>query len=131
MKIRLVLEYKELSVWRKLGVWGAIASMTALIIYITPLGSVLVDDHTLIQEGEIEARQTGIFDVYYPVPYSSPPELRWPDIDNGPDRSHFDIVSQRADGFQVHVHSWSSYWTDNIKWKARGVKKTDNSKAYN
>lgn len=121
----IINEYLQLPFWVKVGVWGAIASIVALAIYLSPLGSYLANLITgsITQEGYVQTKGTGYYEVYYPITYVSQPELTWPKTTNGPDRSDFTVIEQRPDGFRIDVHTWWSGWTDDIHWRAKGTVK--------
>jgi hypothetical protein len=122
--MKVIKQYKRLTLWGKIGIWGSIASIVALAIALSPLGSYLVNlmTDTITQEGSIQTKDTGYYNVYYPIPFVSPPELTWPKTVNGPSRRDFTVVEQRSDGFRIHVHSLFSSWTDDILWRAKGRK---------
>jgi hypothetical protein len=73
----------------------------------------------LVQEGEVRVQLGTEQDVYYPIPYASPPNLTIDDLMN-----ECMIVSQEADHFRIRNDGkanmrWGSV---PIKWKARGLK---------
>lgn len=115
----LVQQYRNLNIFLKLGVWGAVASIVGLLFYLFPLSSSLTTK-TLTQADFIRIEDTGDLEVYYPVPYKSPPKLTWPETDWGLSRSSFSVEEQRKDGFKLSVSSYSSS-TKKLRWKAEGI----------
>jgi hypothetical protein len=75
-------------------------------------------DGTICQEGKVSLEGHQELDVYYPVPYASPPNL---EIEGD---SGFDIIEQKADHFRLrckvlHIGGdGRTHWN----WKARGPK---------
>jgi hypothetical protein len=80
----------------------------------TPEGTVL-EDGTLVQNGEATVPPGCEQDVYYPIPYARPPHL---DVSSSFDECV--LVEQREDHFRVknvdHTFSHS------VTWKARGMR---------
>jgi hypothetical protein len=75
----------------------------------------------LVQEGALTPPVTpelsgwrGPVEVFYPVPYASPPELTFP---IAPRR--FEIKEQRADGFKVQITECGTEQTPT--WRAKGL----------
>lgn len=77
-----------------------------------------------IQEGTLRIGSKGFYEVYYPIPYASPPELTFTK-DSIP-LEWFDLFEQRRDGFKINVLEYSSGGgaspaPDYIKYIARGI----------
>jgi hypothetical protein len=70
-----------------------------------------------IQEGEITVSGFDVYDVFYPNPYASTPNLVFP---SGTESvGAFKVVEQRPDGFKASIGSYATMGTK-IKWKATG-----------
>lgn len=52
-----------------------------------------------------EVKSTGSFDVYYPLPYTSPPALSIIDKHPPGEGWGYKIVEQRADGFRIDINA--------------------------
>jgi hypothetical protein len=74
----------------------------------------LVGNGILEQEGSVRLPPHSEQDVYYPVPYISPPNLVL-----GDDASRCELVSQAHDHF--HVKN-ADYCSRGVTWKAKGIK---------
>jgi hypothetical protein len=74
------------------------------------------DADVLDQSGKVCLKRGEVQDVYYPIPYASPPNLEvdWMDADA------CEILEQRADHFRIVMKAGTSPF--GVKWKARGVK---------
>jgi hypothetical protein len=70
----------------------------------------------LLQEGRIPVRPGGEQDVYYPVAYSSRPNV---EIDDP--LGLCDIVDQKENCFRVRFHANSGNGAQVLTWKARGA----------
>ncbi len=68
-----------------------------------------------IQRGKAHVRAGGDQVVYYPTPYTTPPNL---ELEDGALRDSLQIVEQRNDSFVVKNTSASSV---DVSWKARGA----------
>jgi hypothetical protein len=75
-------------------------------------------DGVLVQTGYINLSSSGsTYEIFYPRPYASPPELSFPDVAGSlvnPEK-----LEQTAQGFRVTLTGWTS--TKLLKWRARGV----------
>jgi predicted acylesterase/phospholipase RssA len=72
----------------------------------------------LVQTGEMTGvNGTGEYEVFYPQPYASPPELTWNHEPNG-----FKITEQRSNGFIIYIHSYMPL-SKPPKWTAKGIRK--------
>ena len=113
-------KYSELGPYQKLGVWGAIASILALVvaIFIVVPGVDIPTDGILNQERKMmQVKDTGVYEVFYPQPYQTSPELTWL---NPP--HEFQVLEQRPDGFVVSITAWYAA-APPPKWQAKGVPK--------
>jgi hypothetical protein len=70
----------------------------------------------LVQEGKIPVRNNGDLVIYYPKPYTSPPNL---EIEDG--NSVCEIVEQKENSFRVHFKPTVAVSQQSITWKARGA----------
>jgi len=80
------------------------------------------DDSVLVQTGYITLSSArGPYEIFYPHPYASPPELSFPDVAG----SLVDTakLEQTAQGFRVYLTGWTSAGL--LKWRARGVPAPD------
>lgn len=122
MAMKLTTRYKKLSLWNKIGFWGAIASIVGLLI---TLGTSLLlhsgsqddqqDGQFVEYIGEITSLpESGYLDVYYPVPFSRTPELNWIEEPAG-----YEMVEQRKDGFRI-MFLTSFPGNDYYKYRVRG-----------
>lgn len=71
------------------------------------------DPNVLKQTGSVSIPRGEIREVYYPVPYPSPPNL---EIDDS--FHHYTILEQKADHFRIRNDNGS--W--HVTWTARGVR---------
>jgi hypothetical protein len=71
-------------------------------------------DGTLCQEGDVKLRVGQEQDVFYPIPYASPPN-----VELSGDMDHCEIVDQKADHFRIRNPSGGQACPH---WHARGVK---------
>ncbi|MBI3939587.1 MAG: hypothetical protein HY315_02020 [Acidobacteria bacterium] len=80
----------------------------------------LVSNDLLVQTGTVVV-QANVSDptieVYYPVPYETPPELTWPNMPY-----QFGVREQRTDGFKVQFTSGYS-GTGLPTWQAKGMRR--------
>jgi|GEM_PF-3607814 len=75
--------------------------------------TMLPDDHlAYTQAGSVHVEIGQELDVYYPVPYASPPNLEFKGLGS------YTIVDQQADHFRVHNNGGLL----GFDWTARGVK---------
>jgi hypothetical protein len=72
------------------------------------------DGEVLTQKGQVTVKGGCEQDVYYPVPYASPPNL-----DANDTFDHAELLEQRADHFRVRNTSALAIC---VNWKARGVR---------
>ena len=77
----------------------------------------LVGDGLLEQEGRGAIRGLAEEDVYYPVPYISPPNL---ELEGDPEFVR--LVYQRRDHFRIKNWCNNTHYVGSFHWKARGVK---------
>jgi hypothetical protein len=76
-------------------------------------------DGTVCQEGKVSLEHDQELDVYYPVPYASPPNLEIEGVSDG-----YEIIEQKADHFRIRCkvlvigRDGRTHWN----WKARGSK---------
>ena len=113
-------KYNELSPYQKLGVWGAIATVLALVvaIFIVVPGVRIPTDDILKQEGRMtHVKDTGVYEVFYSQPYQTTPELTWL---NPP--HEFQVLEQRPEGFVVSITAWYAAARP-PKWQSKGVPK--------
>ena len=73
------------------------------------------EDGMLIQEGETQVGAGAERDVFYPIPYASPPNL---EIDST--FNHYQLIDQKEDHFRVR--NTSNAFCLKCEWKARGLK---------
>jgi hypothetical protein len=76
------------------------------------------DDGVLVQTGYITLSSApGPYEIFYPRPFASPPELTFPDVAG----SLVDTakLEQTGQGFRVYLTGWTS--AGMLKWRARGV----------
>jgi hypothetical protein len=76
-------------------------------------------DGVLVQTGYVTVSfAKGPYEVFYPRPYASPPELTFPDADDG---QGVDVgrLQQTATGFRAYLTA--DNWSGLLKWRARGV----------
>jgi hypothetical protein len=74
------------------------------------------DDKVLVQTGSISVDySTGPYEVFYPQPYATPPELSF-EWGHGVD---LQTLQQTPQGFRCHLKS--ADWSGQLRWKARGV----------
>src|SRR4051794_3354359 len=71
------------------------------------------DPSVLAQSGSVTVPKGQVKDVFYPVPYPSPPNLELDDSFH-----HYVVIDQQADHFRVRNDSGA--W--DVKWTARGVR---------
>ncbi|HTU18773.1 MAG TPA: hypothetical protein VMG10_11990 [Gemmataceae bacterium] len=71
-------------------------------------------DGTTCQEGKVKLRPGQEFEVFYPIPYASPPNL-----EISGDTESCEIIEQKADHFHIR---YKGTLFANPCWKARGVK---------
>ena len=70
----------------------------------------------LIQRGVMSGvTREGTFDVIYPRPYKTPPELTWPNRPLG-----FKILEERRDGFRIQITRRGPHDLP-PRWEARGI----------
>jgi hypothetical protein len=123
--INLLNKYAGLKPLEKFGIWAGVASILGLFVGILTFGlpfSINSSNEILVQEGKVEAvfrRDVSdpTYEVYYPIPYQSPPELTWPNLP-------YDvrIIEQRADGFVAKFSgTFSGYGPPT--WRAKGIRK--------
>ena len=100
---------------------GALAGGTLVLIFLgcmslsfggLSIGCRTEADGTVCQEGKFELNPGSPLDVYYPAPYTSPPNLEL----RG-DTEHCEIVEQDADHFRVQTRGQAKL---DLHWKARG-----------
>ncbi len=115
----LLKQYRTFNFWTKLSILGALASIIGLIVVFFSIRKHL-GGKVWVQQGTIQVRTTGYYEVFYPVSYENPPELTWPKTKSGPSRELFTIIEQRKDGFKIHVDWYSSRLEEDLKWKAKG-----------
>jgi hypothetical protein len=78
-------------------------------------GTVATEDAlTFSQRGSISASAGQEVDVYYPVPYASPPNLVIEDFTH-----NYSIIDQKSDHFRVRNNG---LFAPSCDWTARGVK---------
>lgn len=118
LKMGLREKYSTLNPYQKLGVWGAIASILALVIAVftvVPRVGIQTDD-ILTQKGLMtQVKGTGTYEVFYPQPYQTTPELTWPKQPLA-----FQVLEQRPDGFIVRITSWAD-GDPHPEWQAEGM----------
>jgi hypothetical protein len=125
LRSSLVLRYRRLGSFERFGVWAGVASILGLVVSVLALNPHFLghsEEGLLLQTGTIDAAGRAPvsdpqFDVYYPIPYVSPPELTWINMP-------YDIrvLEQRPDGFRVQF-TGTFYGNGPPKWQARGVPK--------
>lgn len=99
---------------------GVVAGALMLLIFLgcmslsIKIGCKPEPDGTTCQEGKVYLRQGQEVDVYYPVPYASPPNLEL-----SGDSDNCEIIEQKADYFHIR-YKGSIYAKPH--WKARGQK---------
>lgn len=106
--------------------FGLLALVVAGIVMgcSTPRTNSFTPENTLIQTGEArflgtyESRFTPEAIAFYPVPYESPPHLRFPDAEH---RLLTDL-NQTAEGFSVRINSETARGTI-LRWEAEGLPK--------
>ena len=113
-----VVKYAELKPVYKVAAWAAPAAVIVVIILFVALRSPpaeLDEQGRLVRRGLVaEVDGPGIYDVTYLRPYTSPPELTWPNRPLG-----YRMLEERADGFRFEVtlrgpHDLAP------RWEARG-----------
>ena len=113
-------KYGELGLYQKLGIWGAIASILALVVVIFLMvpGEGTLPGGILKQEGRMtQVKDAGVFEVFYPKPYQTTPELTWltpPSL--------FQVLEERPDGFVISITAFYAAQPA-PKWQAKGVPK--------
>jgi hypothetical protein len=102
---------------------GALATVSLAVIFLGCMSlsfgeRTVVETHpehdVLTQEGSVSVLEGEVREVYYPIPYASPPNL---DV-----RDCFHdcmILDQKPESFRVRNPTHSSI---EVKWKARGVR---------
>lgn len=99
-----------------LAVWGLIIlGCMSISIGGKHFSAAPCENGTFAQCGETPILAGCEQDIYYPIPYASPPYL---EIDGT--FSECTIVEQHADHFRVK--STASHFSRNVKWTAKGVK---------
>ena len=81
-----------------------------------------LEDGSFAQEGSVKLRPGCILDVYYPIPFASPPCLT---IEGG--RLEYDLLEQHADHFRIRSHPAGDcvfLRPPEFSWRARGVRAT-------
>jgi hypothetical protein len=71
----------------------------------------------LVQEGEVTVLPGTEQDVYYPIPYASPPNLTIKDF-----AKECEIVAQEPDHFRIANANGTHGGFFEVKWKARGLR---------
>lgn len=78
------------------------------------------DVETLEQKGSLEHYSQGVQEIFYPVPYQSPPNVVFEiGVTSYYSSSGPKIVEQRADGFKVNLDLDAYHYN----WRAIGIKK--------
>ena len=97
---------------------GILAGSITLLIFLgcmsLSIGCRTEPDSTTCQEGKVSLRKGQELDVYYPIPYASPPnlEINW-------DADECEIIEQKADHFRIRCKRQCEATPH---WKARGLK---------
>jgi hypothetical protein len=103
---------------------GALAGAILILIFLgcmslsfggLSIGCKTEPDGTVCQEGKVSLHKGHELDVYYPVPYASPPNLELTG-----DCDKCEIMEQKADHFRIRCND-SCDATPN--WQARGVRR--------
>lgn len=102
---------------------GALAGVVIVLIILgcmslsfggLSIGCKTEPDGTVCQEGKVSLHQGQEFDVYYPVPYASPPNL-----EISGDSDNCEILEQKADHFRIRCKGAADAAPH---WQARGLK---------
>jgi hypothetical protein len=99
---------------------GILSGLSLLALFLgcmsLSIGGGNCDADVLDQSGKVCLKRGEVQDVYYPIPYASPPnlELDWMDADA------CEILDQKADHFRIVINKGSCPF--GVTWKARGVK---------
>jgi hypothetical protein len=100
---------------------GAVAASIMLAIIMgcmslsMSIGCKTGPDGTTCQEGKVSVEDGQELDVYYPIPYASPPNL-----EISGDSESYQIIEQKADHFRIRNQCVNRRYQWN--WKARGSK---------
>lgn len=89
-------------------------SCIGLVVALLLLGGCKGTDDAFTQEGMATTPAIGEYEVFYPTPYVSPPNLTFPDV-------QVKILEQRANGFKFRLDQWNSMMPG-VRWKAVGKK---------
>lgn len=102
---------------RRLSTTLVIAEMIAALAGCTSLSwsNAAEQGELLVQEGEVSLLEGEPSKVYYPVRYSSTPNLTV-EFPNGKVR----VKQQDADGFVIEAAQYNIYEPEVVKWQARG-----------
>ena len=115
--------YRRLSLWSKIGLWGSLASILGIALAIIPnIAGLTLLRQEITQRGTIHTAYDSFYDVYYFTPYRGLPTLSFPLVTNAPDRTDFEIIEQRPDGFRIRMHSFSNIKSNGIAWVTTGSK---------
>ncbi len=111
--------YKRFRLRHKVAVGAVPAAAIVLVIVATALRlptPEFDEQGRLLQRGSVtEVHGTGVYEVSYPRPYATPPELSWLNRPMG-----YRMLEERADGFRFEVtlrgpHDLAP------RWEARGI----------
>jgi hypothetical protein len=82
-------------------------------------GVAMVDRERLTQQGSVTVPANSQQEVYYPVPYASPPnvQLSGPGVSQG----SIQLKEQKADHFTAQCTS--AHFTFEVHWRAEGVRR--------
>ncbi|MFL6208915.1 MAG: hypothetical protein ACJ74W_08700 [Pyrinomonadaceae bacterium] len=112
-------KYQRLGPFEKFGVWGSTASIVGLLITLSPAWQQSVPNDMLVQTGTIQVNANvdeSTVDVYFPIPYETPPELKWVNMP-----FEYRMLEQRADGFKVKFNGGGRVGLP--EWQAKGLRK--------
>jgi hypothetical protein len=77
-------------------------------------------DAVVLQKGVIDqAAGNGEYDVFYPRPFASPPNLKI--LPGSAKDWAIKITEQRADGFRVTINGWTIGGREKPEYEARGL----------
>ncbi len=115
----LLAKFLEFKPVQKAAVVGVPAVVIVVVVTLAVLGEPddgLDEQGRLVQQGTVAgADGPGTYNVTYPRPYASPPDLRWLSRPTG-----YNMLEERPDGFRVEITRRGPHDLT-PRWEARGI----------
>lgn len=117
---------RRFSHWDFLDRQGVVAAGAVLAVIFCSMGCLSIggkwvmqsDDSSAFEQSETVGLKGKLVDVYYPIPYTSPPHLAITNPHAPLPMARYEIVEQKADHFRLRLEDGAI----SLTWTARGVR---------